>query len=500
MSMSKLATLVALLAPLAVSSAAHADDWAVVSVNHCDEIAAAEPARAFRKALSQKGSTRIQSEADSARALGGRVGGSIEEAERLIQSARLDFIAASTDRAEAEIADATDLLASLTPSAKRWADYKEARTLAAWFYLHRGAREAAESAIREILEVDPDYRPNASAFPPKVGSLVQLLRAALKKAKTQELEVQTEPPGLPIYVGFKEAGVAPLKLKLPAGAYRVEALFPQGRGLPVRAELADERVVTVLKTSFHGAISTSRGPCVTSTGGRAQALGLLTQLATTLNAQRLVGVELDEPVPGEQYLAASLVDAAKGEEIRAARVKLVGGAGPNGAAHDLAEFIATGRAVQNMQIVSNPAADTAPVAAPAPRASAVEVAAPAVIRDGPARATPPARIGAYVAGGVGLAALAFGGVELAARNSAISDANSRFDAAHRGDAAAQSQFRDAIAKKDSATTLAAVGLGAGGAAVITSAVLFAISGSDQAPAVSLDCRDQFRGVLIAGRF
>jgi hypothetical protein len=476
-----------------------ADDWAIVSVNHCDEISAGEPARAFRKELAKQTTARVYTEDETARALGGRVGGSMDEAERLIESARLDFIASSTDRAEKEITDATELVAALPPSPKRWVDYKEARTLAAWFFLHRGAREAAEASLREILEVEPDYRPDSAAYPPKVVALSQLLRAALRKTKVQELEVQTEPPGLPVYVGLRAAGTSPVKMKLPIGVYRVEAAFPKVRGLPIRIELADERAVALLKTSFHGAISPSRGPCVTAPSGRAESLGLLTRLATTLNAQKLVALELDEPVPGEQYLAASLLDSVKGEEIRAARVKVASGTSPVGATHDLAAFIATGRAVQNMQIVTSPLPGA--MAAVPPAAPKADVPAALVVsQPAPVASGRPPRWTSYAAGGVGAAALAFGGLEIAMQRSAVAKAESVYGKAHSGDAAAQAQFRSEQVNASRSATLATVGVAAGGVGLLAGAILYFISNSPSTPAVSVDFHNGFRGVVVAQRF
>jgi hypothetical protein len=73
-------------------------------------------------------------------------------------------------------------------------------------------------------------------------------------------------------------------------------------------------------------------------------LTALMKLATYLGTSQVVGIWKEEPTRGEVYLAAAVVDATTGQEVREAKVKTAAGQAPAGAIEKLATFIERGDA------------------------------------------------------------------------------------------------------------------------------------------------------------
>lgn len=500
---------IASLSQLALT--ARAESWAVVSINHCSDVAAGEPARSLRESLSTQLHGEVLTEEATAKGLGGSASGSLEQAERLFGAARLDFTGGNPQRAQRELAGARDQLVSLPPSLDRWRDFRDVMAMQAWLQLRDGSKKEAEATLREVLLVEPDYVPNPQLFPPMVANLAQGVRAALKKEKRHLLDVRTSPPGLPVYVGLRPLGKAPEKIELPAGTYRVEAAFGGARGMPRLVEVTGSTDVT-LAQALEGSVWPDRGPCITAPTGRAERLNLLTQIATTLNAQKLVGIEFDEPTRGERYLVADVLDGTAGQELRAARVKLDPDVSQTTAIAQLADFVATGKALQSVQVVvtapsakaetkptsTAAAASTTPAAQPTTTAAATK---PATAETAKRESGPSAmRIGSYVSFGVAAVGVGFGTYELIQRSSANSDFDAVYPEAHKGDLGAAKQAQDDLDRASTAGTLATVGFVAGGAAAVTGVVLFMLSPSEPAVAPTATLIDGKPGVAIAGRF
>lgn len=503
----------AFIAALAVPNLARAEGWAVMSLNHCADVAAGEPARTLRESLLSRVHGEVMTEENTAKGLGGSASGSLEQAERLFGAARLDFTGGSIARAQRELQGAREQLVALPPSLDRWRDFRDVLTMQAWLQLRDGQKKEAEATLRQILVVEPEYVPSPQLFPPMIATAAQGVRAQLKKEKKFALQVRSAPGALPVYVGLKPLGHAPQKLELPAGNYRVEAEFTGARGMPRIVEVSGATEVT-LATALEGSVWPDRGPCITTPASRAERLNLLTQIATTLNVQKLVGIEFDEPVRGERYLVADVLDSVSGQEIRAARVKLNPDVSQAAAISQLADFVATGKAPESVQVV----ASAPPAAAPAQaKSEAKPEAKPALAQaDAPpaAAATPrPAtaetskeqgtsgmRIASYAAFGVAAAGAGLGVFELLQKSSANSDFDAAYPKAHAGDATAQKTAADALDRANTAGTLSTVGFVAAGAAAVTGVVLYVLSPSEPAVAPTAAVIDGKPGVAVAGRF
>jgi len=473
----------------AVAATAHAQEWSVVEMGNCSELGAGEPARSLRAALSQQLAGKVAPEETTAKALGGSASASKDLAERFLAAARLDFTSGDLDRAIHELEQGRETYVALAPSVERWNGVRDTQTMRAWIDLKQGRREEAETDLREILSVDPDFSPSEVLFPPMIRNLNQAVWRSMKHEVRSPLTIRTEPPGLPVFVGERPVGKSPATVSVPPGHYRVEAGFAHARGLPHELDVNGPTEVS-LSESVEGAVWPEHGPCLSVPSARTERLRLLDHIAGVVHAEKLVGIEFEEPSPGERYLGATVLDASTGQELRAARVKLAPDMTQAHAVDELAAFVATGRAPGNVQVVANGAPKVAPAAS-----SAAEVS-----QSSKSSGISGMRLASYITAGVGVAALGFGVAELVRKGSANSDFQAAYPDAHNGDPAAIQRASDAQNRASSAGTLATVGLVAGGAAVVTGVVLFIVSGSEPAvqPTVASDGRQTT--VALVGRF
>jgi hypothetical protein len=372
-----------LLAGLAVLGArqakAQSGGSAVVAVGKCDA-AAGIAARSFRSALAQKMPS-VQPEVDTARPYGGLAEKTVPQINGAIASARSDFYSDRPDAALKTLQAALDDVSRIAPSDSRWGAERDVLTLLAQVQLKTDPKTAEATMIR-ILRVDPGYKPDTSLFPPSFQRFVDGARKTARKATLLRFEVTTSPPGKPVYVGGKRAGVGPVPLRVPAGDYRVEADWGY-RGLA--------RTVTVpsppveLSAAVEGAILPDGGPCIVSTSDLATALA---PVPARVGASRVFGVHTDTSALGS---AASFTSIdASGGNVGEARVQLQPGAPSTEAFGLLAAFAATGKAAAPVEVTRGPGAA---VAATGPgSAAAAPVAAGAVVAAGASAAATPGAV------------------------------------------------------------------------------------------------------------
>jgi hypothetical protein len=324
-----------------------------------------------------------------------------------------------------------------------------------------------------------------------IRNLNQAVWRGMRNEVRSTLTVRTEPPGLSIYVGERPVGVSPAKLAVPPGHYRVEAAFAGARGLPHELDMDGPAEVS-LSVNVEGAVWPEHGPCLSVPAARAERLRLLDHIAGVLHAQKLVGVEFEEPSPGERYLGATVLDATTGQELRAARVKLAPEMTEARAVNELAGFVATGHAPGVVQVVPLGSAQAAPPAVLPPSTLTANATK--------ASGTSPMRLASYITAGVGVVGIGFGFVELARKGSANTDFEAAYPKARTGDAAAEQEAQDALSRASSASTLSTVGLVVGGAAVVTGVVLFFLSPSQAVVQPAVSFGSQQTSIMLAGRF
>jgi len=477
---------------------ARADTWAAVGVGHCQEVGSSDPVRGLRSDLDKRLPGSVLSEEDTATRLGGSATASPDEIKRLVGTARQSFYAGDYAGSSAELDRALHEIAALGPASDRWSLYTDAKALRAWAQYKQGQTNSAQATLRDVLAVDPRFELDPNQYPPFLRTLSASTVHGLRREAKHELTVITVPSGLEVYVGMFDVGPSPVTLKLPSGMYQVTAKFTSGaRGLPRQVELPGAARVT-LRQAVDGAVWPDRGPCLDLREKRPDRLELLQTLAARLRVRYVAAVQLEEPSPDERFLSVSVLDAAQGQELRDARVKLGPGVTSMDAVRELGNFLATGEVKSGVQVVRDTTAKPSQVALARPKGSGSSQPTAAQASWSPKMKR---RVASYVIGGVAVAALGFGLVGGIERGAANSDFAKAYPKAHAGDPAAAKEASDAHARAKTAGTLEIVGVAVGSAAAVTAGVLFFSSLGDSAPVqASAWVGPGQGGVMVAGRF
>jgi hypothetical protein len=321
--------------------------FAVVAVGQCSAASSAISARSFRALLQPKLGASLQSEADTARALGGLSERTLEEVERGVAAARKDFYAHKGDAAVAYLKELAVDVTRIAPSEERWKVERDVVTLLAQAQLPSDS-SAAEAAVISILRVEPGYQPDTGLYPPSFRKFVDGIRARQAEVPTNRLDIGVSPSGTPVYVGGCPVGAAPLSHHFPAGEYRVEADFGH-RGLVRNVIVPDPPALVApiqLAASVEGSLLADGGPCVEPGPDRPASLARLTAL---VGASRLLGVRTDTSA-GRRWLLVAEVDAT-GSLLREARSQIQPGSPETDALSALAEWVATDRAGSAVEVL-----------------------------------------------------------------------------------------------------------------------------------------------------
>ena len=324
---------------------------AVVAVGQCGAPASAISSRAFRALLQPKIGAGLQTEADTARPLGGLSERTLEEVERAVAAARKDFYGHQVETAVAHLKQLASDVTRVAPSEERWKVERDLLTLLAQAQLSTDA-PAAETAMVSVLRVEPGYQPDNALYPPSFRKFVDGLRARQAELPTNRLDVAVSPSGRRVYVGGFPAAAAPLSHHFPAGEYRVEADF--GHRSLVRTVLIPSPPALVapleLAGSVEGSIFADGGPCVEVGPDRG---GSLARFMTLIDASRLYGIH-NETIAGERWAVVEEVDGA-GTLLRQARSKIQPGAPESDALDALADWAATGHAASTVEVLTRAA-------------------------------------------------------------------------------------------------------------------------------------------------
>lgn len=453
---------------LLTASLAHGQGgMAVVAVDGCQQGTSAHHAHAVRGALIQQAPDRVVPQDEVIQRLGGVPRGTLADAERLLASARFDFFDQSAlERAERTLLTAIDDLRALPHSDGRWQDLKDAHALLAFLYTRQNDRARAEATITRVLAVEPKLQVSEDLFPPSFRSWIDEHRKKLARQSDATLKVVTHPAGRPVIVEGRAMGSSPLTLKLPPGKYRVEADFETGTSIP-RVVALDEAASIELWRDFEGQIHVARGPCLGTDGTRNVRLSSLSRLAGLIGAETVVGVREEELAPNERFVVATMIDARTGQEAREGRIKVPPHGVPDASSYArLAEFLSTGEVVPPVLVgAETKLTQTAPVP------SSTEVAKAS---GGSASAL---RTTSYVAGGVGLAAVAGGAVLLLQSGSTLEELDQHRDPNVPGAFLPNrsEQISEIQQRADGQKTAGYLIGGVGAAAIIGSIIVFVVA-------------------------
>ena len=303
-----LTTLLLLGADPAPAQATRPDDAAaVVAIGDCTSRGLPAVVRSFRASLRGSG-VQALSEAQTAERLGGTSSRSLRDLDQALATARDQFLNGQPEPAFAALQQIEQDLRRLPPTPERWE--LERRVLSSLAQVRASSdRAAAHAFLEQIAAVDATYEPDRTVFPPSFRAEYRKLRDGLQQSGQSRLEVATEPPGLPVYVGGRPAGASPVTLQLAPGSYRVEVDWGY-RGLVRTVTLGPTAQRVVLSRAVEGAILPDAGPCVVPEPDRRTALA---RVATQLGVLRLFAIRVEGSGPDERVIATEL-DARSGTE------------------------------------------------------------------------------------------------------------------------------------------------------------------------------------------
>ncbi|MBS2027082.1 MAG: PEGA domain-containing protein [Deltaproteobacteria bacterium] len=467
---------------------------AVVAAGSCSAPSQGAQARALREALTRKLGGAVQNEAASAKSLGGLSSASQAELDRRLAAARTDFLQQKYARVQKDVQDIREALWQLAPSDARWKSLQDAAALSAWIAEKLGSSADAEAALLPVVRIDPGFHPDKHLFPPNVDKLARQAAARAKGEPEGSLRVTSVPDGLPIWLDGKPVGKAPLSLQLARGDHRIEATFNGHRGLAHTVHV-EESAVVELDQALDGAVWADAGPCIDADADRNTRLKTLVSVGHVLGVKTLVAVRGDEPAPSERYLVATAIDVESGQEAREAKVKLSeAGASPE-AMDKLAAFIATGDVAPPLEATRGGKAATLASAAP-PTATAP---AGGLTQTAPESGSG-MRTGAYVAGGVAVAALAVGGFFALDLKSANTTIDRDCPGGSFCSPGTLSEVQDATSRQGRDRALAFTGLGVGVAAGAAAVALFMMGEPATAPTTSTSASVHLTPTGLAGTF
>lgn len=333
---------------------------AVVAVGQCEAPASAISARSFRALLQPKLGAGLQSEADTARPLGGLSERTLEEVERAVAAARKDFYGHQGEVAVAHLKQLAVDLTRIAPSGERWKVERDLLTLLAQAQLSTDA-SAAEATVVSVLRVEPGYQPDTGLYPPSFRKFVDGVRAREAELPTNRLDVAVSPSGRPVYVGGFPAGTAPLSHHFPPGDYRVEADFGH-RPLVRMVKIPPPPALVApleLAGSVEGSLFADGGPCVEPGADRSVNLS---RIMTLVDANRLFAIHT-ETMTGHHWAVVEEVDLT-GNVVREARSQVQPGAPETDALAGLADWTATGHATSAVEVLKRAAPTAATTSRP----------------------------------------------------------------------------------------------------------------------------------------
>lgn len=256
---------------------------------------------------------------------------SLQDIQRLVDSARTLLYGSQNDRGLELVKQALADLDRASPQVNPWPVTAAALLVQSQLYKNLERTKEMNEAYRRVLRIDPGFQLDPDAYPPSTLQAFEAVRKELARARKATLVVQSTSPGASVFVDGRELGQAPLKLELVPGRYRVW-LMQDGRvSFPHTVELKDVRKETPLQVDmgFESAVSQQPPLCVSAADEQALKLGGL------MAADDVIVVRNAASAGNPPYVTAVLYDAT-------GRQQRNGGAPPDVIGR-LATFIVTGQ-------------------------------------------------------------------------------------------------------------------------------------------------------------
>ncbi|OFX19579.1 MAG: hypothetical protein A2V77_10445 [Anaeromyxobacter sp. RBG_16_69_14] len=329
--------------------------------------------------------------------------------------------------------------------------------------LDLGHEDAARSAIERLVRSAPDVQVDRSLYPARFARRIEDARTQLKAQPTRELAVAASQPGVRVYVNGRDVGVAPVRLALARGRYRVSGSLGTLRAPPLHVDLGEEEQSILLDFTIPQALHPNQGPGIAlSEGDRA---GRLIAAGGFLGLDSILAVAIIEG-GSVSHLVGSLYDVRRGMLTREGRVRLSDKTVPVGGIQALADFLATGQPTPGVEVPGAP--DLKP---PEAAEKPIDLRTPTVT----ATAKKSTGLG-WVAFATGIATVGLAGFGVAEGLSASSSYDKAKNLRVNGngpliDPATQSSYDQFVADGNSAKNMATVGYVGAGVGLVATGIL-----------------------------
>jgi len=413
--------------------------------------------------------------------------GSFEDIQRQLDAAQDHFYEARYARAEQAINDALKEISRLPVGDARWKLYANAQLLHALNYRSMGKVKESDTAFRNVLRLEPQYKLDPTLFAPSIRQAFEKVRGEFAKAKKVKLDVKSTLPVSEVYLDGRKVGQTPLSFDAIAGTYDIKLVKGSAVSFPRQIQVQGTDTPVLVDLAYEGAVVATPFPCLASTDRfDERTLSHAVRLGGTLGVEEVIVVRLETPSSGPKWFAATVLNVEGGQKIREGGFKTQGLDAPPDALSALVDFVTTGKAPPNLVVPNTngkapwakPGGDVPIAARPS---GDLDVSAPNRLPEG---STSGLRVTSYVALGVGAAALGGAGVVRLMAQQDLNDLENRLNTSGRINAGDQEalQLRNSLASKGNLITGLLVG---SGVALTTGAVLFLVSPSHSPPPVSV---------------
>ena len=210
-----------ILACLVTSIAQAAPQRLVVASGECKDAELTSHARAFHAALKARQEQEVMTPAAFSERIFPAPSGSFEDIQRQLDAAQDHFYEARYAKAEQAINDALKEISRLPVGDSHWKLFVNAQLLHALNYRSMGKVKESDSAFRNVLRLEPQYKLDPTLFAPSIRQAFEKVRGELAKTKKVKLEVKSTLEASEVYLDGRKVGQTPLSFDAVAGTYDI---------------------------------------------------------------------------------------------------------------------------------------------------------------------------------------------------------------------------------------------------------------------------------------
>jgi hypothetical protein len=247
-------------------------------------------------------------------------------------------------------------LTYLSPSEERWNLFIRAQIFLGIAYSGKKKFNKSMQAFATVLRTRPKMKLARHEYSPKTIKLWKKAKKRLALLPKGELTVESDPPGADVYLDGIKIGKTPLTHTAYQGRYHL-SLNDEAVGQASRwIEIGQKKSKAKFQLNFEGSIKLDQAhPIVQIPKDKTELPDKWwSWLGNRLGIRYIVAVAKDTNL-GQRRLVASLVDLQKGRKIREGWLESNSktSSAIKKDAHDLVDFLITGRAISRLKVLSN---------------------------------------------------------------------------------------------------------------------------------------------------